>query len=60
MSGPIIPVWFAFLILIGFGIPIAASFAAIIIGIVVKNWIWAVGGIMGGFFYWLLVFRRFF
>jgi len=26
MSGPIIPVWFAFLILIGFGIPIAASF----------------------------------
>ena len=60
MSGPIMPIWFAALMLAGLAIPMVGAVAAIVVGLIVKNYWFIVSGIVGGWFYWLLILRHYF
>ena len=60
MSGPIIPIWIAIFVLVIYMIPMVIALVAVVAGVIVRNWIWTVTGLVGGWFYWLIVLRRVF
>ncbi len=52
-----IPFWFAVLIIVIIAIPMVVSIALVIIGLIIKNFLLVVIGLIGGIGYWFFSLR---